>query len=118
MEALFAEALLAARRYGVEDAVLHSLQQLADDGDWHAQARYLLDRSLRHGRRRAEEMREAALTVADAGIDPLMSEACARRQDWAGALGLGAAGDSLAATLDAVLGTQSIPPRAPQGAQA
>ena len=33
--------------------------------------------------RRAEEMREAARTVAEAGVSPLMSEAIAQRQDWA-----------------------------------
>ena len=28
-------------------------------------------------------MREAARTVAEAGLEPLMSTACARRQQWA-----------------------------------
>jgi hypothetical protein len=43
----------------------------------------MVKRSIEHGVRRAEEMREAAATVADAGLEPWMSEACARRQDWA-----------------------------------
>src|SRR5205814_2940164 len=67
MEALLAESLLTARRHGVEDAVLASLQDLFPVGDWRALARYMISRSLQHGRRRAEEMREAVKTVAEAG---------------------------------------------------
>jgi hypothetical protein len=32
-------------------------------------------------------MREAARTVAEAGVEPLMSDAIALRQDWAAARG-------------------------------
>lgn len=83
LEALVAESLLAARHYGVEASVLWSLQNLLPAADWPTLARYLISRSLQHGRRRAEEMLEVALTVRDAGIEPWMSEACARRQEWA-----------------------------------
>src|SRR2546430_4458106 len=54
----------SARRHGVEDAVLASLQDLFPVRDWRALARYMISRSLQHGRRRAEEMREAVKTVA------------------------------------------------------
>ena len=60
MEALLAESLLTARRHGVEDAVLASLQDLLPGADWRRLARYMIARSLQHGRRRAAEMREAA----------------------------------------------------------
>jgi hypothetical protein len=43
----------------------------------------MISRSLEHGTRRAEEMREAARTVEEANVEPLMSEAIAERQDWA-----------------------------------
>jgi hypothetical protein len=43
----------------------------------------MISRTLEHGRRRAEEMREAARTVSEAGLEPLMSAAAAERQDWA-----------------------------------
>lgn len=85
LEALFAESLLAARHYGVEGTVLASLDETLPSGDWPALAHYLLSRSLLHGRRRAEEMQHVAQTVADAGIDPWMSEASVHRQHWAGA---------------------------------
>jgi hypothetical protein len=43
----------------------------------------MISRALVHGRRRAEEMREAARTVAEAGLAPRMSDACAQWQAWA-----------------------------------
>ncbi len=83
LEALLTESMLAARLYGVEATVLDSLSDLLPVGDWHKLARYMISRSLEHGTRRAEEMREVAHTVRDAGVEPLMSSATAKRQDWA-----------------------------------
>jgi 3-hydroxyisobutyrate dehydrogenase-like beta-hydroxyacid dehydrogenase len=103
MEALLAESLLAARRYGVEDAVIASLQDLFPMDDWRSHARYMVSRSLLHGRRRAEEMREAARTVADAGLSPWMSEACAERQDWASGHAAALRQEQLGDMLDAML---------------
>jgi 3-hydroxyisobutyrate dehydrogenase-like beta-hydroxyacid dehydrogenase len=85
LEALLTEGLLAARHHGVEAAVLESLHDLLPAADWERIADYMVSRSQQHGRRRAEEMREAALAVGEAGIEPLMSLACATRQDWAAA---------------------------------
>lgn len=102
MEALLGESLLAARRYGVEDAVLESLGSLLAKDDWHAQARYMISRSLIHGRRRAEEMREVARTVVEAGFEPRMSSACAVWQDWASAHRAAAAHENLNDMLDAM----------------
>jgi len=107
LEALLAESLLAARRHGVDQAVLESLRDLFPNEDWQRVAFYFITRSLQHGRRRAEEMREVARTLAEVGIDPLMSLACAERQEWAAAHrpeGNGADA-SLPALLDEVLGT-------------
>jgi hypothetical protein len=83
MEALLGEALLAARHHGVEQAVLESLRDLFPGLDWRTLARYMIGRSLQHGRRRAEEMREVALTVDEAEVGSWMSRAAAERQDWA-----------------------------------
>jgi 3-hydroxyisobutyrate dehydrogenase-like beta-hydroxyacid dehydrogenase len=85
MEALLAESLLTARSHGVEDAVLASLRDLFPGADWRSLARYMIARSLQHGRRRAAEMREAVRTVAEAGVEPWMSRGCVERQQWAGA---------------------------------
>ena len=104
LEALLAESLLAARYHGVEASVLASLCDLLPCDDWDATARYMISRSLLHGRRRSEEMREAAKAVADAGLDPWMSTACAQRQAWAAKHGESLPHESLVSLLDAVLG--------------
>ncbi len=83
IEALLTESMLAARHYGVEHVVLNSLSDLLPVGDWEKLAQYMISRSLEHGVRRAEEMREVAETVREAGLTPLMSAATAERQDWA-----------------------------------
>jgi 3-hydroxyisobutyrate dehydrogenase len=82
MEALAIEGLLAARRHGVEKEVLASLAETHPGMDWARQADYLWRRVVQHGRRRAEEMREAAITVSDAGGSPHMAGATAEVQAW------------------------------------
>ena len=103
MEALLAESLLTARRHGVEDAVLASLEDLFPVGDWRKLARYMISRSLQHGRRRAEEMREAARTVAEAGFEPWMSEGIVARQEWAAGQSSALRAETLGALLDHML---------------
>lgn len=83
VEALLTESMLAAHHYGVERAVLESLSDLLPLPSWPDTAQYMISRALEHGARRAEEMREAALTVAEASLEPLMSLAIAEREDWA-----------------------------------
>ena len=85
LEALLVESLVTARHYGVEEAVLASLRDLLPGADWPKLAHYMISRAVQHGARRAEEMREAARTVEAAGLDPAMSTACVRVQDWASA---------------------------------
>ncbi len=114
IEALLTESLVAARRYGVEDTVLESLHGLLPVGDWRALSRYMISRSLQHGRRRAAEMREVAITVAEAGLDPWMSAACAKRQDWAADHGAAQEQQSLDAMLDAILASVAEPPGVPR----
>jgi 3-hydroxyisobutyrate dehydrogenase-like beta-hydroxyacid dehydrogenase len=103
MEALVAESLLTARRYGVESAVLESLRDLMPGADWLELSRYMISRSLQHGKRRAEEMREVVDTVSEAGLEPLMSTAIAGRQDWAAHHAAAAGLTPLSDLLDAVL---------------
>jgi 3-hydroxyisobutyrate dehydrogenase-like beta-hydroxyacid dehydrogenase len=103
MEALITEALLAARSYGVEATVIDSLRNLFPAQDWHALARYMMSRSLQHGARRAEEMREVAATVREAGFEPWMSSASVERQQWSARFGELAGTQPLEALLDALL---------------
>lgn len=90
LEALVIESFTAARAYGVEDRVLASLQETFPGIDWEQQGSYFFQRVIRHGRRRAEEMREAAETVREAGLTPRSAAAAAERQD--GVARLAAAG--------------------------
>ena len=82
MEALAIESLLTARRYGVEREVLASLAETFPGLEWDRQATWFWRRVVQHGRRRAEEMREAAVTVDDAGIASRMTSATADVQAW------------------------------------
>lgn len=106
LEALLTESMLAARHYGVEQTVLASMQDFFPGTEWEKLARYMVSRAVQHGTRRAEEMREAARTVADAGLEPRMSAATAELQDWASSFKNVLQYQDLPAFLDAV-GTES-----------
>lgn len=86
LEAIVVESFTAARHYGVEAAVLASLRETFPSIDWERQGAYLFSRVAQHGARRAEEMREAAVTVREAGLEPHMASATAERQDWVASL--------------------------------
>jgi 3-hydroxyisobutyrate dehydrogenase-like beta-hydroxyacid dehydrogenase len=82
LEALVIESYATARHYGVEDQVLPTLQETFPSIDWQQQGAYFFSRVVQHGKRRAEEMREAANTVREAGFAPLMATAIADKQQW------------------------------------
>jgi 3-hydroxyisobutyrate dehydrogenase-like beta-hydroxyacid dehydrogenase len=86
LEALVVESFTTARRYGVEEYVLASLRETFPTLDWEQQGAYLFSRVAQHGKRRAEEMREVAVTVHEAGLAPHMAAATAERQDWVAAM--------------------------------
>lgn len=82
LEALVIESYTTARAYGVEDQVLPTLQETFPSIDWAQQGAYFFSRVAQHGQRRAEEMRESARTVGEAGFAPLMAAAIADKQQW------------------------------------
>ncbi len=82
LEALVIESYATARAYGVEDHVLPTLAETFPSIDWDKQGAYFFSRVVQHGQRRAEEMREAANTVAEAGFEPFMGRAIADKQQW------------------------------------
>jgi 3-hydroxyisobutyrate dehydrogenase-like beta-hydroxyacid dehydrogenase len=82
LEAIMVESLTTARHYGVEGPVLASLEETFPGIDWEKQAAHLFQRVIEHGRRRSEEMREAAVTVRDAGLVPWSAASAAERQAW------------------------------------
>lgn len=88
LEALLCECVLGAHEYGAADHVFASLQESYPGIDWKTLADYTIGRVVVHGARRAREMEEVAETLRAAGIDPIMAEATARRQDWSAQLDL------------------------------
>jgi 3-hydroxyisobutyrate dehydrogenase-like beta-hydroxyacid dehydrogenase len=103
LESLLTESLLAARVHGVEREVLDSLPNILPPADWEAVAGYFISRSVQHGKRRSEEMEEAAAMVAEAGIEPWMSAATVERQRWAAQFPQAVGAGSTLAMVDAVL---------------
>jgi len=103
LEALLTESLLAARHYDVLETVVESLSDLLPLPDWEGRARYMISRSVEHGVRRAEEMRESAATVAEAGVDPLMTRMTVLRQEDAARHRAALIHAGLAPLLDAML---------------
>ena len=82
LEALVLESYATARHHGVEDAMIATLQETFPGIDWQRQGSYFFSRVAQHGKRRAEEMREVAQTVREAGFEPFMASAIADKHDW------------------------------------
>jgi 3-hydroxyisobutyrate dehydrogenase-like beta-hydroxyacid dehydrogenase len=82
LEAMVIESFTTARHYGVEDAVIASLYETFPGIDWEKQAAYFFQRAIEHGRRRSEEVREVAVTVREAGLEPHSAAGTAERQAW------------------------------------
>jgi 2-pyrone-4,6-dicarboxylate lactonase len=82
LEAMVIESFTTARHYGVEDQLIASLDETFPGVDWDHQATYFFQRVIQHGRRRAEEVREVARTVEEAGLHPWSATATSSRHDW------------------------------------
>jgi 3-hydroxyisobutyrate dehydrogenase-like beta-hydroxyacid dehydrogenase len=88
IEALTAEAMMAADAAGVAGEVIESLDASDRRSSWADRADYNLDRMMVHGLRRAAEMEEVATTLEKLGTEPLLTRATAQRQRDIGGLGL------------------------------
>lgn len=82
LEALVIESYSTARKFGVEEAMIATLEETFPSIDWQKQGAYFFSRVVQHGKRRAEEMRESANTVKEAGFSPMMAAAIAEKHDW------------------------------------
>jgi 3-hydroxyisobutyrate dehydrogenase-like beta-hydroxyacid dehydrogenase len=87
-DALVLEMMLAARRLGVEDAVVRSITGPGEQVPFAD----LSDRVLRalalHAGRRAEELDSSAALLRELGVDPTVTSAGAERLRWLAARGL------------------------------
>jgi 3-hydroxyisobutyrate dehydrogenase-like beta-hydroxyacid dehydrogenase len=82
LEAIVIESYTAARAYGVEEHMIPTLYETFPGIDWNKQGAYFFSRVAQHGKRRAEEMREAANTVRETGFEPFMAAAIAEKHDF------------------------------------
>ena len=82
LEAMVIESFTTARAWGIEDQVIASLMETFPGVRWDEQGAYFFHRVIEHGRRRAEEMREAAATVSEVGLHPWSARGTAQRQAW------------------------------------
>ena len=87
LEALLLECLLGARRYGIDDAVLASVEKtLARPFSQVAQG--LLTTDAIHAGRRSEEAAMSAEALAEVGLDGFVTRAVAERLRWVAELGV------------------------------
>lgn len=102
LEAITVECLLAAERSGCRDEIIASLAASYPGLGWPGHAEYVFDRTLIHGTRRAAEMRESAVTLAELGLTGALADAIADVQQAQGRAGRPAlVSDDLTATLAA-----------------
>jgi 3-hydroxyisobutyrate dehydrogenase-like beta-hydroxyacid dehydrogenase len=87
LEAITVEALLAASASGCLDYVMKSLSGSFPGLGWPKFAEYEFERTTRHGRRRAAEMRESAETLRGLGLHGALGDAIADVQDAMGVAG-------------------------------
>jgi 3-hydroxyisobutyrate dehydrogenase-like beta-hydroxyacid dehydrogenase len=83
LEALVFECALGAERYGATERVFASMAASLPFDDWSELASYLMGRTVAHGARRAEELRQVADTLESSGIDAMLARAAAARLQWA-----------------------------------
>jgi 3-hydroxyisobutyrate dehydrogenase-like beta-hydroxyacid dehydrogenase len=82
MEALCVQSMLAARQFDVDGRVLASLAATFPGVGWdNGYEAYLIGRVVEHGRRRSEEMREAALMLDGLGMSSGLATAVADVQE-------------------------------------
>lgn len=86
LEAITVEALLAAEASGCLDYIMGSLSGSYPGLGLPELAGYQFERTTKHGRRRAAEMRESAATLADLGLHGVLADAIADVQQKMGSL--------------------------------
>jgi 3-hydroxyisobutyrate dehydrogenase-like beta-hydroxyacid dehydrogenase len=104
LEAITVETLLAAQASGCLDYILKSLAGSYPGLGLPDFAHYQFERTTRHGKRRAAEMRESAATLDDLGLQGALAGAIADVQDEMGGLDAASVKDaSLAVILEVLL---------------
>lgn len=111
LEAITVQAISAARQAGCYDEVYKSLSGSYKVLGWPEYAEYQFERMMRHGVRRAAEMRESANSMRELGFDNggALADAIAAWHDEVGGLGCAPAeGADLASIADMLLQARKI----------
>lgn len=82
LEALLVECVLGARRYAIDEAVLHSFGRFMDSRPFEEIANFFLVSDVIHAERRAQEARMSVNALEEAGVDAIMTRATAERLEW------------------------------------
>jgi hypothetical protein len=88
LEAILFESVLASVPYGADERVFATLNETMPGIDWKKLASYMVGRVIEHGERRARELEEVAVTLRAMGVEPIMTNAIVKRQDWGASLNL------------------------------
>ena len=86
LEALTVETLMAAATAGCFERVVKSLAETFPGLGWPDNARYMFERTLHHGIRRAAEMRESAVTYDELGFVGALADKIADVQEGMGTI--------------------------------
>lgn len=86
LEAITVECALAAAASGVYDRVIGSLERSYPGLGWPDHVAYTMERTLRHGKRRAAEMHESGATLDSLALTGELARQIAAVQDAMGAL--------------------------------
>ncbi len=104
LEASVVEALVTARRYGIQDQVLDSFCALVDGKPVRELVEFFVKTHAIHAGRRLKEVAMSVETAEAAGVDPLIGQAIVARLAQTAASGLAEAQGGMAPpTLDAAL---------------
>jgi 3-hydroxyisobutyrate dehydrogenase-like beta-hydroxyacid dehydrogenase len=87
LQALLVETFLFARKAGVEDIVLDSIDESMRRSSFKDTVTRLVSADLIHAERRAHEVSDSALVMEELGITPIMAKAIVRRLKASAALG-------------------------------
>jgi 3-hydroxyisobutyrate dehydrogenase-like beta-hydroxyacid dehydrogenase len=88
LEALLFECVLAAVPYDADERVFATLEETMPGMNWKRMASSMVGRVIEPGERRARELEEVAATLRAIGVEPVMTDAIVKRQDWGAALDL------------------------------
>lgn len=82
LAALAVETLAAATKLGIEDAVLHSIEDTLSAASFKETLDWLVTASAVHAERQVHEMHDVMLMMQEISVDPAMTKGTTHRLEW------------------------------------